>query len=167
MSYPKLHNFNEMYTPPEAIDYIEKYLPKHWIYWEMCYGQGHLAKELTKRGFKVIGRDVDCFLNIPEKFDCIITNPPFNGHNKFIEFAIKLKKPFVFLIRLEHLGGVKIYELLKDLDFSIVIPKRRIHYLTSISKTRKKGTSPFHSIWLLHGIETKKQINYEGSKNEK
>ena len=37
-TFPVLHNFNEMYTPPEAVDIISKYLPKDKVYREACYG---------------------------------------------------------------------------------------------------------------------------------
>lgn len=37
--FPKLHNFNEMYTPPEAVQYILPFLPKGKVYREACYGE--------------------------------------------------------------------------------------------------------------------------------
>lgn len=33
----ELANFNDMYTPDYAIDYIQQYLPKNKTYWECCY----------------------------------------------------------------------------------------------------------------------------------
>ena len=162
MTYPKLHNFNEMYTPPVALDSIEQFLPKDVIYWEACYGMGHMADELLKRGFGVIGHeDIDCLSELPkEQWDIWITNPPFNGNKKFIRRAIELGKPFAFLLRLEHLGGVEAMELLGNLDFQIIIPKKRINYIKSEGKT---SSSPFHSIWLTYGLKLPKQINYVGT----
>ena len=87
--------------------------------------------------------------------------PPFNGNKKFIERAINLHKPFAFLIRLEHLGGVTAYRLFKDLDFKIIIPEKRVHYITPKSLLGEKvGGSPFHSIWFTYGVNLSKQINY-------
>lgn len=43
MKYPELHNFNDMYTPPIAMKYIMPYLDKSLVYWEACYGEGHMA----------------------------------------------------------------------------------------------------------------------------
>jgi len=163
MEYPKLHNFNEMFTPPEAMSYIIPFLNKDLIYWEACYGEGHMAKELIRKGFNVIGnKNIDCLLSEPkEKWDIWITNPPFNGNKKFIKRAIELKKPFVFLIRLEHLGGVEALNLLKDLDFQIIIPEKRINYITpKMIAGKKVGGSPFHSIWLTYKLNLPKQINY-------
>ena len=161
--YPKLHNFNDMYTPPEAMDYITKFLDKNLIYWESCYGKGHMADELINRGFNVVGRsEIDCLVDEPKhKWDFLITNPPFNGNKKFIKRAIELKKPFAFLIRLEHLGGVEAFRLLKDLDFKLIIPEKRINYITpKMIAGEKVGGSSFHSIWLTNGLNLPKQINY-------
>ena len=160
--FPKLHNFNDMYTPPEAMKYIIPFLDKRLIYWESCYGKGHMADELKRKGFKVVGNlGIDCLKEQPPEWDFMITNPPFKTNKIFIERAIKLNKPFAFLIRLEHLGGVKALELLKDLDFKIIIPERRINFITSkMLKGEKVGGSPFHSIWLTYKLDLPKQINY-------
>ena len=168
MKYPKLHKFDKINTPPEALDYIEKYLNKNLIYWEFCYGDGFLAKELEKRGFKVVGnKDIDS-LKEEVKCDFIITNVPFSNNKDFIERAIKLNKPFALLIRLEHLGGVRAFSLLKDLNFQIIIPKKRINYITpKMLRGEKVGGSQFHSIWITRGIKLPKQINYEELLEEK
>jgi hypothetical protein len=164
MKYPKLHNFNEMFTPPVALQYIIPFLDKSLIYWESCYGMGHIAKELTANGFKVVGnKDINCLINEPEEsWDFLITNPPFSGNKKFIKRAIELGKPFALLIRLEHIGGVEALNLLKDLDFQIIIPEKRINYITPKMMAGKKvGGSPFHSIWLTYKVNLPKQINYK------
>ena len=160
--YPKLHNFSEMYTPPEAMDYIVPFLDKSLVYWEACYGKGNMAKELAQRGFIVIGgENIDCLKTQPKNWDFWITNPPFNGNKKFIRRAIEFKKPFAFLIRLEHLGGVEALKLLKNLEFKLIIPEKRINYITpKMIAGEKVGGSPFHSVWLTYGIGLPKQINY-------
>ncbi len=164
MTYPKLNNFNEMYTPPEAMKYITPFMPKDKVYWEACYGMGHMADELRRLSYDVVGhKDIDCLIDEPkEHWDIWITNPPFNGNKKFIRRAIELGKPFIFLIRLEHLGGVEACELLKNKDIKIVIPEKRINYLTPKSlRGEKVGGSPFHSIFLTYKvIESNNQIIY-------
>jgi len=151
-----------MYTPEIAMDYIIPYLPKSLIYWEACYGEGHMARTLIKNGFNVVGhKEMDCLKEEPKKWDIWITNPPFKTNKVFIKRAIELNKPFAFLIRLEHLGGVEAMKLLKDLNFKIIIPKNRINYITpKMLKGEKVGGSPFHSMWLTYKINLPKQINY-------
>ena len=162
IKYPKLHNFNDMYTPKKAMNYIIPFLDKNLIYWEACYGKGHMADILKENRFNVIGKeDMNCLKEQPKKWNFWITNPPFKTNKVFIRRAIELKKPFAFLIRLEHLGGVEALELLKDLDFKIIIPERRINYITpKMLKGEKVGGSPFHSIWLTYKVNLPKQINY-------
>ena len=162
IKFPKLNDFNEMFTPPEAMKCIIPFLNKDLIYWECCYGMGHMAKELDKNGFKVIGfKEMDCLKEQPENWDFLITNPPWKTNKKFIRRAIELNKPFAFLIRLEHLGGVEALALLKDLDFQIIIPRNRINFITpKMLEGLKVGGSPFHSIWLTYGLNLPKQINY-------
>ncbi|MFA7074130.1 MAG: hypothetical protein WC234_02955 [Endomicrobiaceae bacterium] len=60
-------------------------------------------------------------------------------------------------------GGVEAYELFKDLDIKIIIPKKRINYITPKMMAGKKvGGSPFHSVWITKGFNLPKQINYIG-----
>jgi len=161
--YPELHNFNDMYTPPEAVDYIINFLPKDKVYWESCYGEGHLAKELVKRGLDVVGdKKIDCLNEQPlNHWDIWITNPPFNGNKKFVKRAIELGKPFIFLMRLEHLGGVEAMKLFGSIDFKLIIPEKRINYITpKMIAGEKVGGSSFHSVWITCGIKLPKVINY-------
>lgn len=162
MEYPKLHNFNEMYTPPEAMNYIIPFLNKELTYYEMCYGQWHMANELIRNWFKVVWKQwLDCFIDNDLKYDFIITNPPFNGNKKFLKRAIKLWKQFAFLQRLEHLWWCEAYEIFKDLDIKIIIPKKRINYITpKVQEWKKVWGSPFHSIWITYWLELPKYINY-------
>jgi hypothetical protein len=106
MKYPKLSKFDEMFTPAKALDSITPFLNQKLVYWESCFGEGHLAKELIKREFKVVGRkDIDCLKEVPNNWDFLITNPPFSENKIFLKRAIELNKPFALLITLEHLGG--------------------------------------------------------------
>lgn len=159
MDFPKLHNFNEMYTPPEAVQYILPYLPKNKVYREACYGQWHFADELRNSGLTVVWhKDIDCLTSEPkENWDIWITNPPFNGNKKFIRRAIELWKPFVFLIRLEHLGWVEASKLLWPLantGLQILIPPKRINYINpKMMKWEKVWGSPFHSVFLTYWLK--------------
>lgn len=164
MEYPKLHNFNDMYTPPEAVDIISKYLPKNKIYWEACYWMWHFANRLTENWFAVVGNsEIDCLNQQPKERDIFITNPPFNWNKKFLERAIQLKKPFVILFRLEHLGGVKASKLLKELDnYTIIIPKKRINYITpKVMKWGKVWGASFHSVFLCYGLSLWERVIYD------
>lgn len=162
MTFPKLHNFNEMYTPPEALQYITPYLPTNKVYREACYWEWHMAKELWSLWYAVVGnKELDCLTEQPENWDIWITNPPRNGNKKFIKRAIELWKPFVFLLRLEHLGWVEASRLMKDLNIQIIIPPKRINYITpKMMRWEKVWGSQFHSIFITWWLNLPKQINY-------
>ena len=168
MKYPKLHIDNEaqeLYTQAKDVYAIAEYLnirEKEWIVWEMCWGAGDMARALNEAGCMVCGDpEMDCFKDEPGEYDCIITNPPFRNNKDFLQRAIDSKKPFAMILRLEHLGGVRAYDLLNNFDFQIIIPKRRITFITpEMRKGGKDVGSPFHSIWITHGFNLPKQINY-------
>lgn len=152
-----------MYTPPEAILYIEPYLPREVIYWEACYGKGHMADELRKLGLSVVGdENMNCLAEQPPNWDIFITNPPFNGNKLFFNRAIDLGKPFAILCRLEHLGGVEALRLFKDINIQVIIPEKRINYITpKMIAGLKTSGSPFHSVWVTHGMSLPRDILYE------
>lgn len=164
--YPKLNTTSlaqELYTPPEATRQIIEFLPKNKIIWEMCYGRGDMADELRANGFEVVGNsEIDCFNEEPELFDIVVTNPPYRNNKDFIERAIMSNKPFAMLIRLEHLGGVRASRLLGDLEFTVLVPQKRINFITPKMREGKNvGGSPFHTVWLTHRIfEDNQQIIY-------
>ena len=169
MSYPELHNFNEMYTPKEAMQYIIPFLNKDLVYYEMCYWKWHMANWLKEEWFSVVWEEwLDCFLDNDLKYDFIITNPPFNWNKKFLKRAIELWKPFAFLQRLEHLGWVEALEIFKDLWIQIIIPEKRINYITpKMIEWKKVWWSLFHSIWITYWLNLPKDILYIWQKETK
>ena len=87
-------------TDPKAMELllqIEKFSP---YIWECACGEGHLAKILSSKGYKVRASDliergygkggVD-FLKCKETFDGdIITNPPYKYAKEFVERALNV-----------------------------------------------------------------------------
>lgn len=103
----KFNKRDEYDTPEEPITAIIPILKRYkWIktIW-LCADQKHsnFVKVLEKHGFNVIyshifdGQD---FLKYEpqEKYDLILTNPPFSLKKEFVERSIQLKKPFMFLL---------------------------------------------------------------------
>ena len=72
---------DEIYTPEYALKPLIPFLKKKWWIWECAWGEGALANHLQKKGCKVgqIGDDFlnDIVIGIKDKFDCIVTNPPY------------------------------------------------------------------------------------------
>ena len=172
-SFPKLHTTDEaqeFYTPPADAKKILQFIPEKWTIYECCWGRGDMADAFIDEGYKVIGgKDID-FFNSPYKpteYDCIITNPPWRNHKDFVEKAIDISKqfpfgkPFAFLLRLEHLAGVRAYNLFSKQNIQIIIPKKRINFITpKMREGIKVGGSPFHSIWITRGLVLKQAITW-------
>ena len=159
----ELANFNDMYTPDVALEYIKEFLSKDKTYWESCYWLWHLARALEKRWFKVVwNKDINCLNEEPkEDWDIWFTNPPFRWNKKFIRRALELWKPFISLQRLEHLWGVEAMELFNNKDIQIIIPEKRINYITpKILRWESTWWATFHSIFICYKLWLPQQINY-------
>lgn len=73
--------FDDFQTPPCALEPLLPYLKKEWVIWECAEGRGNLTAALRVAGYEVFGSDVlsgQDFLHWqPDRFDCIVTNPPY------------------------------------------------------------------------------------------
>jgi len=126
---------DELYTPPEAIYPILKYLPKDKIYWEPTdHGDSNITKILRKNGFKVISthinRGFDFLKDEPDfDFDIIITNPPYSLKTEFLKRAYEIGKPFCFLLPIHTLEGVERGALFRKYGIQLIVLDRRINFM--------------------------------------
>ena len=144
---------NIYYTPINAIQPILKLIPKDFMIWECCNGQGHISSYLKENGYKVITSDItegkDCLTYNPDHFDMIITNPPFKLKTKIIQRCIQLNKPFLLLVPVNILESKKRYKLFKEYGISYFQLSERIDY---IKPDGKESKSPFWSVWIGRNI---------------
>ena len=71
-----------------------------YVIWEPACGDGAMSKVLREKGHHVISEDLiyrgygaggrDFLRNVDKRADCIVTNPPFNLANEFIQKAYDL-----------------------------------------------------------------------------
>lgn len=147
--------FDEIYTPIEGVYPLLSIIPKNWVIWESCYGDGDLKRHLEYFGYTVIGsKDEDFFKTSKDNFDIIVTNPPYSNKRDFIDRAFQFEKPFAFLVPLTTLEGKKSMELFNEKRIQLVIPNRRINFIPG-----KKG-SWFAVMWLTYGLALPKDITY-------
>ena len=93
--------------------------------WECACGQGHLSKELIKRGYNVYSSDlidrgfgeVKDFLKCENIFNGdILTNPPFKLAENFVEKGFNLiseGNKLILFLKIQFLEGQKRKELFK------------------------------------------------------
>jgi len=153
---------DEIYTPKEAVMYLIPFLNKEDLIWDCAFGTGKLKEYFEEEGFKVIGnKDID-FLKDGQHtkefgmMDLIITNPPYSIKDKFLEKALKLGFPFAFLMPITALGGQKRIKLFHQFGIQLVIPDKRINYITP-----NHGKSAwFHSVWFCHRMNLPRDLNF-------
>lgn len=150
---------DEFMTPKEALLPLLPYLKKKWIIWECAWGKGSLAKHLEEEGFKVIGNKDD-FLITEYKdliFDCIVTNPPYSLKEEFLERCYEYNKPFALLMPLTALEGKKRGALYKKYGIQLIIPNKRINFITP---SGKGSGAWFQVAWFCWKLNLPKDLNF-------
>lgn len=101
---------NELYTPLYAVDPILKYIPKDKIIWCPFDEEWSVFyRRLKEEGYNVVRSSLkdgqDFFTYEPNKWDMIVSNPPFSSKDKVLERLYSFKKPFAILLPLNSLQG--------------------------------------------------------------
>lgn len=135
----KQGGLDDYQTPPEALFILLPYLDPGWVVWEPAAGEGYLARALEEDGFRVISSDIHRGQNFltyepEEHYDIIITNPPYSLKDEFLERAYSLRKPFAFLLPLTTLEGKRRQSLFTENGISLLIPDKRINFITPDGK---------------------------------
>ena len=145
---------DEIYTPDYAINPLLPYLGIHTIIWDCAYGTGKLAEHLRNKEFTVIGESSADFLDTDLDCDYIITNPPYSKKDEFLKRAFELGKPFAFLMPLTALEGIKRGALYKKYGLQLIIPNRRINFITP----NGGKSSWFATAWFTWGLDLPKDM---------
>ena len=148
---------DEFQTPKIAIAPLLPFLKKEWVIWECAWGKGTLAKHLEEEGFKVVGEKKD-FLDskaLIEKCDVIVTNPPYSLKDKFLRMAYMIGKPFAFLMPLTALEGKSRGRLYKKYGIQLIIPNKRINFITP---SGKGSGAWFQTAWFCWGLKLYKDL---------
>lgn len=139
-------DINDYYaTEPKAVELLLEQETFTDSIWECACGEGHIADVLENHGHMVIATDVVDrgfgarldFLswNSPISID-IITNPPYNKAQEFVEHALELAKDGVkvaMFLKLTFLEGQKRRELFKK------YPPRTVYVSSSRLQCGKNG----------------------------
>lgn len=149
---------DEFGTPEEAINPLLPYLKKDWTIWECAWGKGSLAKHLEKKGFKIIGnKEIDFLKDNPLEYNIIITNPPYSLKLEFLKKCFELDKPFALLMPLTALEGKKRGELFRKYGIQLLIPNKRINFITP---SGSGGGSWFQTAWFCWRLNLPKDLNF-------
>ena len=153
---------NELYTPFYAVDPIIKYIPKGKIIW--CPFDEEWSAfyvHLRELGYRVIRSSLsdeqDFFKYEPERWDLIVSNPPFSIKDKVLERLYSFQKPFAVLLPLNSLQGKTRYKYfaggIQLLSFDI-----RICFHNQKSMEHVIKGSPFASAYFCRNLLPKDLI---------
>jgi hypothetical protein len=153
--------YDELYTPYEAVEMIIKFIPKNVkTIWECTAIKNSKIVEILKNnGYNVITSHIeneqDFFKYEPEAYDMIITNPPYSLKDKFLKRAFELDKPFMFLLPITTLEGVKRGDLFNNNKIQLLIPNKRFNFIPN-----KKSGAWFQTTWFTHKLELENDLNF-------
>ena len=159
--YSQRGSFDELYTPEEAVNMILPFIPKHVkTIWECtAIKNSKIVDVLIKKGYNVITTHIengqDFFIYEPNGYDMIITNPPYSLKDRFLERAFKLKKPFMFLLPLTTLEGIKRGKMFEKYGIQLIIPNKRFNF-----KPEKNSSAWFQTSWFCYGLNLNKDLNF-------
>lgn len=157
---------DEFYTPPYAIDPIIKYIPPQVTVWcPFDTEKSWFVKKMRENGNKVIATHIineqDFFEYEPEKYDCIISNPPYSLKGKVLKRLFELNKPFAMLVGVVGLFESKErFEMFRDNEFEIMYMNKRVAYFKDYSEQKPSLNPPFSSVYVCHKM-LPKQIVFE------
>lgn len=142
-------NYN---TPIEAFELLFEFIPRDKIVWSPFYNDGKLNMPTD---IKCIHTDNDFFTYIPDKFDCIIDNPPYSLKQKIFERCETICVPYALLVPFDTLERMYMNNIFKTRDVTVIIPSKRYKYNDA------NFTPPFKSIWICVGFGLKRQLIFE------
>ena len=140
---------DEQYTPRKTVELILPYIQhlKEKIIWcPFDKEDSQFVQVLLENDFKVVFSHLeygqDFFSYEPEKWDVILSNPPYKNKRAFWERALSFEKPFCLLLPINILSDSIINATMKgrESEFQLLIPSRRTRFYNA--KTGKVGNQP-------------------------
>lgn len=128
-------NNDDCYTPRYGVEPLLEFLPpfKESIIWcPFDKEDSEFVKVLSKNGYNIVFSHIDngqdFYTYEPEKWDVIVSNPPFTNKKKIFERANSFNKPYCLLMTLAWLNDSAPKELWRDRDLQLLMFDRRIRF---------------------------------------
>jgi hypothetical protein len=148
-------------TPPVAVEALLRCERLPELIWEPACGAGNIVAVLRDRNHKVIATDIadrGCpdsrsgidFLGEPPEInaDAIITNPPYQLAEKFVEAALLRAPLVIMLLRLAFFEGQRRSRILENCGLArIHVFRKRLPMMHREGWTGKRASSAIAFAW--------------------
>ena len=142
---------DESYTFEYCVTPIIKYIPKDAIVWcPFDKADSNFVKEIGKTHeviFSHIDNGEDFFKFEPEKWDVIVSNPPFKNKRLFFERALSFNKPFALIMTNTWLNDSAPKKLFKDKDLQLLMFTNRMIFLQNGTIDTRVSFSSSYYCW--------------------
>lgn len=140
-------------TPDHAWDAVLKFVSKSLIIWEPFYCTGRSGRYIKNRGYTVYHEDRDFFKYQPDRFDIIVSNPPFSNKEEVFQRLLTFNKPFAMLIPLNSVANNFIKRCFNTADLrsklQLLFTAKKVNFL----RNGKPGPNcSFNVTWLCYGM---------------
>lgn len=150
--YSKGEN-DECLTLNYAVKPILKYIPKDFIVWcPFDLETSEFVKQIRANGNKVIATHIingqDFYTYEPkEKWDCIISNPPFTNKRKIFERALSFNKPFALIMSNTWLNDSAPKQIFKEKDLQLLMFEEQMKFKNDGKVNNKITFSSSYYCW--------------------
>ncbi len=125
---------DEVYTPFYAVEPLTEFLPKDKVIWCPFDDEWSAYYQfLTETGYTVIRSSLsegkDFFKYEPEKWNILVSNPPFSRKDEVLERAFSFNKPFALLLPVNSIQGKRRYKIFNN-QIQLLVFDARVDYHT-------------------------------------
>ena len=135
---------DECYTPDYGVEPILKYIPEDAIVWcPFDTGESEFVKQISKQNEIVYSHIVtvnDFFDYEPDKWDVMVSNPPFTNKRKYFERALSFDKPFALIMTNTWLNDSAPKQLFKDKDLQLLMFDKTMKFISPDGRNNDKIT---------------------------
>lgn len=149
LSTGKFNEKDEYYTPRILVEAIVPFVKKEWTVWcPFDTEESEFVHALRENGNEVIYSHIwlgqDFFEYEPERYDCIISNPPFTKKLMVFERLYDLGKPFAMICGLPILNYQEVGEFFLDKELQLLIVDKKVSF--------DGNTASFNNSYFCKGI---------------
>ena len=135
---------DECYTPEYAVKPILKYIPEGAIVWCPFDWDGSEFVKLISQQNEVTYSHIrdgrDFFTYEPDKWDVIVSNPPFTNKRLFFERALSFGKPFALIMTNTWLNDSAPKQLFAEKDLQLLMFDKRMKFNSPDGRPNDKIT---------------------------